>query len=70
VEKGNVHGARTKLAAGVERLRSYLPGARGVRIDRWLPLLASWQARIESGQTGVMQTSEIPRIPFTVVKPS
>jgi len=61
-EKGNLHGARTKLAAGIEKLKPYLPASHGVRLDRWMASLAPWLARIDAGATGVLDTSEIPKI--------
>jgi len=64
-EKGNLHGARVKLASGIERLQRYLPAARGVRLDRWLARLAPWLAQIDTGRpAGVLSISEIPRIPL------
>ena len=64
-EKGNLHGARIKLAQGIKRLEPYLPAAHGVRLDRWLAALAPWRSRIEAGVvTGVLTPSEIPRIPL------
>lgn len=64
-EKGNLHGARVKLASGIENLQRYLPAARGVRLDRWLARLAPWLARIDAGQpAGVLSVSEIPKIPL------
>ncbi len=64
-EKGNLHGARIKLAQGIKRFEPYLPAAHGVRLDRWLAALAPWRSRIEAGLvTGVLTPSEIPRIPL------
>lgn len=64
-EKGNLHGARIKLAQGIKRLEPYLPAAHGVRLDRWLAALAPWRSRIEAGLvTGVLTPSDIPRIPL------
>ncbi|MDR7486598.1 MAG: DUF309 domain-containing protein [Armatimonadota bacterium] len=65
LEKGNLHGARTKLAAGINTLRAPPAASYGIRLDRWLPSLARWQARLDAGAgTGVLEVSEIPRIPF------
>lgn len=64
-EKGNLHGVRTKLAAGIEKLRHDLPATHGVRVHRWLALLAPWKARVDAGlPAGVLEVSEIPRIPI------
>jgi hypothetical protein len=64
-EKGNLHGARVKLASGIERLQRYLPASRGVRLDRWLARLAPWLARIDAGRpAGVLSLSEIPKMPL------
>lgn len=64
-EKGNLHGARIKLAQGIKRLEPYLPAAHGVRLDRWLAALSPFRSRIEAGLvTGVLTPSEIPRIPL------
>lgn len=79
LEKGNLHGARTKLAAGIERLRACRPAVRGVRVDRWLAALEPWLAWLESGQAagplgeaagvpgeaaGPLDVAAIPRIPL------
>ncbi len=65
-EKGNPHGARIKLAAGIKKLEPYLPAAHGVPLDRWMRTVAPWKSRIEAGQVGgVLNPSEIPGIPLT-----
>jgi hypothetical protein len=72
-EKGNLHGARTKLAQGIEKLQAYLPASHGVRLDRWLLSLAPWKARAEAVQPvggGVLKPTDIPRIPFSLMRDS
>ncbi len=65
-EKGNLHGARIKLAQGMKALQPYLPEAHGVRLDRWMAALAPWRNLVEAGQvTGVLNPSEIPRMALT-----
>jgi hypothetical protein len=65
LEKGNLHGARTKLAAGIERLRACEPAVLGVRVDRWLAVLQPWLARVEKGESaGVLDVAAIPGIPL------
>ena len=65
-EKGNLHGARIKLVQGIKTLQPYLPEAHGVRLDRWMDALAPWRNLVEAGQIrGVLNPSEIPRIPMT-----
>jgi hypothetical protein len=67
IEKGNRHGARTKLAAGIARLSPCPPEYLGVRLRRWLAALALWQARAQEGGTlGMLDVSEVPRIPLVV----
>ncbi|MGQ0570792.1 MAG: DUF309 domain-containing protein [Armatimonadota bacterium] len=64
-EKGNLHGVRTKLAAGIEKLQCDLPATHGVRVDRWLALLAPWKARVDAGlPAGALEVAEIPKIPL------
>lgn len=63
-EKGNLHGTRIKLTQGIKYLEPYLPVAHGVQLDRWMNALAPFRSRVESGQgTGVLNPSDIPRIP-------
>jgi hypothetical protein len=63
IEKGNRHGARTKLTAGVERLLNYPSEYLGVRLRRWLAALEPWQARVrEEGALTVLDIADIPRI--------
>ncbi len=69
-EKGNLHGARTKLAAGIAKLKPYLPTSHGVRLDRWMASLTPWLARIDAGAAGVLDTSEIPKIVFAFKRAS
>lgn len=65
-EKGNLHGARIKLTQGIKALQPYLPHAHGVRLDQWMAALDPWRNLIEAGQLrGVLNPSEIPRIPMT-----
>ncbi len=62
-EKGNLHGARIKLTEGMKHLQPLLPVSHGVRLDRWLTALGPWKDRLDAGQvSGVLRTSEIPRI--------
>ncbi|MBI3998291.1 MAG: DUF309 domain-containing protein [Armatimonadetes bacterium] len=64
-EKGNLHGTRVKLGEGLKLLERYLPASHGVRLDRWLAVLAPWKDRIQAGRIiGVLSASEIPRIPL------
>ncbi|MDR7522602.1 MAG: DUF309 domain-containing protein [Armatimonadota bacterium] len=65
LEKGNLHGARTKLAAGIDTLRACPAASFGIRLDRWLSSLARWQARLDAGTGGgALEVAEIPWIPF------
>ncbi|HET8679164.1 MAG TPA: DUF309 domain-containing protein [bacterium] len=65
-EKGNLHGTRIKLTQGIKTLQPYLPQAHDVRLDRWMAALAPWRNLIEAGQVrGILNPSEIPRIPMT-----
>ena len=65
MEKENRHGARTKLAAGIERLLPYAATYLGVELRRWLAALEPWQARVREGGTlGVLAIADLPRIPL------
>jgi uncharacterized protein len=67
IEKGNRHGARTKITAGVERLRQYPSEYLGVRLRRWLAALEPWQARASEGEAlTVVDLDEVPRIPLSL----
>ncbi|MDR7419754.1 MAG: DUF309 domain-containing protein [Armatimonadota bacterium] len=64
-EKANLHGARVKLASGIDRLRECPPVWHGVHLGRWLSALAPWQDRVEAGlPAGILKVSEIPKIPL------
>jgi hypothetical protein len=67
IEKGNSHGARSKLTAGVDRLRQYPSEHLGVQLSRWLAALEPWLARVrDGGALGVLEIADVPRIPLAV----
>ncbi len=62
-EKGNLHGARVKLAEGIKRLRRCAPARVGLQIDDWLQRLEPWLARIARGEPGrPLEAHEIPAL--------
>jgi hypothetical protein len=62
-EKDNLHGARVKLASGIEKLRALPPLSHGIRLDRWLKRLARWKTRVDAGiPGGALKISEIPKM--------
>ncbi|MDR7555379.1 MAG: DUF309 domain-containing protein [Armatimonadota bacterium] len=62
-EKGNLHGARVKLAEGIKRLRRCAPARVGLQIDGWLQRLDPWLARIARGEPGrPLEAHEIPAL--------
>lgn len=64
-EKGNRHGARAKLDAGLQHLKRFSPAKDGIDVDRWVKRLAPWKARVDAGQPGsVLRSPQIPKAPL------
>lgn len=62
-EKGNLHGARVKLAEGTKRLRRCAPARVGLQIGDWLQRLEPWLARIARGEPGrPLEAHQIPAV--------
>jgi hypothetical protein len=61
-EKGNRHGARAKLSAGLQYLKRFSPAKDGIDVDRWVKRLEPWSAKVDSGEPGgALRSSQIPK---------